>query len=496
MWAKYWAFTGMVKLGRFNPEAGTFTGRSKGQMAPFPELNREALALVIDVMVAKVNGRTLDDLADPALIETLKSSSFGKVYGRALKIVTKKTGLSSTDGKWIVYRQGSDPVPLVQSLKGMNTGWCTAGESTARSQLEAGDFHVFYSRDEKGEPRIPRIAIRMEGESIAEVRGIGEQQNLDSDIAATSVLPHKLKEFGTEGDAYAKKNEHMRLLTLIDKKHRDKQELSAEDLRFLYEVDEPISGFGYQQDPRIAEIKELRNVKQDLATVFKVKESEISTTRQEALSGGIKVHYGLLPLSHLTSADGLVLPRIVVGILTLDGLKSARGLKLPDSVNNLYMRNLQSAEGLVFPEKMGDLYLDGLTSAEGLVLPRTVQGVLELSSLTFARALKLPETVRNLHLSGLISAEGVVFPRTVRGALNLGSLKSASNLILPESVKDLDLSALTSADGITFPQTVHGFISLGSLKSAKNVDLPDSVAGPIVYRHQHISLSELRALTQ
>jgi hypothetical protein len=41
-WAKYWAFNGMTKLGKYEPETGLFGTRSKGQMGNFPELNREA----------------------------------------------------------------------------------------------------------------------------------------------------------------------------------------------------------------------------------------------------------------------------------------------------------------------------------------------------------------------------------------------------------------------------------------------------------------------
>ncbi len=60
-----------------------------------------------------------------------------------------------TEGHWVKYEQGSDHVPLVISLQGHGTGWCTAGESTAKLQLKAGDFYVYYSLDGDGQPTIP-----------------------------------------------------------------------------------------------------------------------------------------------------------------------------------------------------------------------------------------------------------------------------------------------------------------------------------------------------
>ena len=46
MWAKYWAFTNMLKLSTFDKEKHTFSKRDKGTVAPFPDLNREQMILV------------------------------------------------------------------------------------------------------------------------------------------------------------------------------------------------------------------------------------------------------------------------------------------------------------------------------------------------------------------------------------------------------------------------------------------------------------------
>ena len=51
----------------------------------------------------------------------------------------------------------------------------------------------------------------------------------------------------------------MQLLTTIHNKVQKGFELNAEELKFLYETDNQIEGFGYWKDPRIAEIKSKRN---------------------------------------------------------------------------------------------------------------------------------------------------------------------------------------------------------------------------------------------
>ena len=194
--------------------------------------------------------------------------------------------------------------------------------------------------------------------------------------------------------------------TEIDKKNTAGDELTKEDLRFLYEIDSKIQGFGYQEDPRVEEIQERRNAKEDISLVTGFKKEEISLTQEEALGGDIKYHYGNLNLTSLTSAEDLKLPD-TLGKLDLRNLISAEGLKLPDTFNgDLDLSGLISAEGLKLPHTSnGDLYLNGLTSVEGLKLPNTFNGDLDLSGLTSAEGLKLPDTFNgDLYLNRLTSA--------------------------------------------------------------------------------------------
>ena len=405
---KYFAFRGIIKLGKYNKEKQKFANRTKETVAPFIELNREALAYVLDALEKEHQGQEQGELSEE-FKKYLKNANFGKMYAQAIKDIYKQGGMEKLDihdGKWIKYEQGNNYQKLHKSLQGKATGWCTAGESTANTQLKNGDFYVYYTKNNDGQYTEPRIAIRMNGKNkIGEIRGAAPNQNLESE--AEEILDEKLTEF-PDSEAYKQKSHDMKLLTQIEEKQNNNQELSKEDLKFLYEVNNPIKGFGYQKDPRIKEIQDQRNVKKDLSFVFECSQEQISATKEEALKGDIKFHYGNLDLYGLQSAEGLTLPESIGGGLYLSGLKSAEGLKLPENIGgDIILNGLQSAEGLELPENIGGgLYLNGLRSAEGLKLPESINGDLDLSGLQSAEGLKLPENISgNLDLRGLQSAE-------------------------------------------------------------------------------------------
>ncbi len=262
-WLKYYAVRSVLGLGGYDKEKKQFAKRDKGTVKPFPDLNREALAYVLDVMEKKYRGEKPNLAAMEAedkikFEQLLAGENFGKLYAWAIEKVTPDSVklMSITEGRWVKYEKGSDHMSLVQSLQSHGTGWCTAGESTAEAQLKKGDFYVYYSLDQKGEAKIPRVAIRMDGGAIAEVRGVAPQQNLDPYIA--TVAQEKLKEF-PDGEKYEKKVRDMKMLTEIDNRVKRGGALTRDDLIFLYEIESPIEGFGYQHDMRNTEIIGRRN---------------------------------------------------------------------------------------------------------------------------------------------------------------------------------------------------------------------------------------------
>ena len=475
-WFKYYAFQGMLKLGYFDKEKNSYTKRTESTVKPFIELNREALSLMYSELVKVLNKENIDD---EKLNELINNGSFSKLYSYAiLKLDSvKDDGFKSDDGIWKKYNQGSNPEILFNDINGKGTGWCTAGGiETARDHINGGDFHVYYTKDREGNYTKPRIAIRMENNKIAEIRGIDEEQNIEANME--KVIDKKLEEF-PDKDKYKKKVKDMEMLTYIYTKHQNKGELTKTDLRFLYEIDNEITGFGYKKDPRIVELLKGRNARKDLALVFDCKEENISLTGEEALRGNIIYHYGNLGLGVLASAEGLNLPTEIKGTLDLSGLTSAEDLKLPNEIGgDLYLGGLTSAEGLKLPNEIGgNLLLSDLASVEGLNLPNEIGGALYLDGLTSAEGLKLPNEIGgDLYLDGLTSAEDLELPAKIGGNLWLRGLTSAEGLKLSTEIRgNLSLSGLTSAEGLELPAKIGGWLDLSSLRSVKNLKLPTEI---------------------
>jgi len=296
-WLKYWTFRSILGMGEFDKEKKQFTKRSKGTTKPFVDINREALAYVLDAISQKYGKRHIDLLAfnqeeKKEFEKLLQSENFAKLYAWAIEKLTlaPSESLEKVAGKWVKYFRKSDHIPLVQSLQGHGTGWCTAGESTAEIQLKGGDFYVYYSLDQKGKPTIPRVAIRMQENQIAEVRGIAPNQNLDPYISL--IVQEKLKEF-PDGKVYEKKASDMRKLTVIEDKVNGQNQLNKEDLIFLYEIDSPIQGFGYQRDPRIDELRSQRNPEEDMLVVIDCSKEQIAHNIKE-INDNTKAYLGSL----------------------------------------------------------------------------------------------------------------------------------------------------------------------------------------------------------
>ena len=504
MWEKYWVFQGLQNLGKYDKETSKFSKRDKTTVYPFPPVEREYIFTTLKLMEDFLK----DKKGEEDIKQALSTGNFKLLYEYVIKqsFLKGEHQSNSDDGKWIKYEQGSDYNILRDSLQGYYTGWCTAaGENFAKDQLAGGDFYVYYSLDKNGEAKVPRIAIRMDGkDKIGEIRGIADNQNMEPEMM--SILEEKLKEF-PDRDKYLKKENDMKLLTLIDKKVNDNIDLTLEELKFLYEIDGQIIGFGYGKDPRIEEIKRKRNERRDYSLIFNVKEEEVALSQKEwlnnpkkfkALPGNIdlgsltsaeglifpKQVGGNLELDNLVTTEGLVLPKSIGGGIDLDSLTSAEGLVLPESIGGgIVLRSLTSAEGLVLPESIdGNIVLRSLTSAEGLVLPESIGGSIDLRSLTSAEGLVLPESIGDdIVLSSLTSAEGLVLPESIGGKIYLNSLTSADGLVLPESIGgSIVLNSLTSAVGLVLPQHVDGDIYLNSLTSADGLVLPESIGGNII----------------
>ena len=294
---KYWVFRNILKLQEFDKEKKEFPKRSKGTIKQFPDINHEALGYVVDALLKKFEGKKMEFEHDiepnerHAFEQYLMKEDFAKLYSWANELMNPipEHLLPVTEGEWRKFDQGSDSHALVQTIRGKGTGWCTAGENTAHAQLEEGDFYCYYSLDDDGKPTIPRIAIRMTGEKITEVRGIAYKQNPEPYM--NEVLADKLEEF-PDRKQYQKKDQDMRLLTTIEKKVNQGQPLTREDLIFLYEVDAPIDGFGNEKDPRVETLLRPRlETSEDLPVIFQCQSNQFACNRDQ-IKPDTKVYIG------------------------------------------------------------------------------------------------------------------------------------------------------------------------------------------------------------
>ena len=293
-WAKYWAFKAILTMGKFekqeneitHAESGQFQKRTKDTVASFPPLNPKALAMAIGAMVEKTEKKEIKSVSKKLTFEQfsqlLATESFSKLYAQFLIEMPEYSteGLQETRGEWVKYNQGDESAPdrLVKSLEGHPLEWCTANINTAKVHLQGGDFYIYYSINQAGEAVIPRLAIRMDGNGIAEVRGIAPDQNIDPYIA--DIAQQKLNEF-PDGKAYEQKSADMKRLTQLEERNNQHEELNKDDLLFLYEVNSPINGFGYQKDPRIKEIIQTRNLREDASLVLDCQPQEIAWGQDE-----------------------------------------------------------------------------------------------------------------------------------------------------------------------------------------------------------------------
>lgn len=292
-WFKYFVWRNITKLSQFDKERGEFKKRADTTVAPYPDIYREPLAQIADIYEkVKEDNKNLNE---PEIREAF-SRKFPALYAELIQksLASQIENREEVSGQWVKYEQGNDEnaEKLFESLEGKGTGWCTAGRSTAQTQIESGDFYVYYTNDTQGEPTQPRLAIRMEGDNrIGEVRGILPHQGVEPMMQ--EVLDGKLNEFGGEADAYRKKSRDMKKLTIIenaissgvfsDDNKTVKEEFGSmsKALAFLYELDAPIEGFGYEEDPRIDEIRSPRNKEQDMLIIFECVKEQIAHNAEE-----------------------------------------------------------------------------------------------------------------------------------------------------------------------------------------------------------------------
>jgi len=256
-WFKYYVFQGIVKIGSYDKALKKINKRTSTTTNVFVGINYQAISEIYENLVKVLQDEKIEDAS---LQRLLKNGNFGKIY---LYMLNKINSNKDQDGLWRKYPRHTDYKLLMEDLQGKITNWCIEGGHSAYLTLRDGDVYVYYTKDINNNYTCPRIGMATnEDGTIDEVRGVAANQTIEKEME--EVVSKKLLEF-VDGSNYIKKDTDMKKLTglysLKDKK------LNEEELRFLYEIDEKILGFGLDKDPRINEILSTRNWKEDFSKI-------------------------------------------------------------------------------------------------------------------------------------------------------------------------------------------------------------------------------------
>ena len=289
LWFKVYAFDGVSKMGLINKETKEFEKRDKSTVASFPTLNPEVLAKVYRNINEFYGVDKEDWLAqhpdDEKLVSLVKSGNFPKLYAKELfetkTIIKTPEKPEDIEGDWFTYQLG-DEDELAKAAEG--TGWCIADPNVAHNYLSYGNyagndndweedednseednqnsskakFIIFKlkapnSPDGYSTNGVASIRLNPDGK-VAEVSGLDGGQALEDSLVQT-VKEKVLSLPG--GKEFLQKFEDKQTLIKLDHKLQKGEDLTKEELSFLYELDRPIATLDtYREDPRITELKE------------------------------------------------------------------------------------------------------------------------------------------------------------------------------------------------------------------------------------------------
>lgn len=291
IWFRFYVLSNIVKLKEYDTKKGKFPRRSSSSTSNFPELNPDVIADIyrhitdpefhsakkIDLSRQYFKMETRDQHSELPPMD----ANFARLYEfwthDFLRRVTDKD-LDETSGVWIKYEQGDFAQDVTRSVSGYNTGWCVANFGQSDLFLKHGDIFIYYTPISTGEVVVPRLIIRMENQTVIEVRGRGQHQEIEPQLL--EIAKEKLLEL-PGGDQYFGRVADMNQLTEIVLKDQEGQILTREDLTFLYEIEKPITSFGMKRDPRIESLLNSRDPQKDLAFLFACEPEQVALSPED-----------------------------------------------------------------------------------------------------------------------------------------------------------------------------------------------------------------------
>ena len=288
LWFKVYAFDGISKMSNaLNLDEADYNRRDNTTALSFPKLNAEILAKVYRQIndfygVDKENWLSKHS-DDEKLVSLVKSANFPKLYAKELvdtKVIIKTPERTEdVHGDWFEYKLG-DEEEIASLAEG--TRWCVVDPNVAHIYLVYGEYG--HSRNTEADeesnskakfiifrledPNAPGIfasngsaSIRLDPNGIVdEISGLNDGQAVED--ALVPIVKEKTLSL-PGGEKYLQKFDDKQALIRLDKKMEKGEDLTKEELSFLYELDRPIATLDTYNivDPRIPELKEKYGIK-------------------------------------------------------------------------------------------------------------------------------------------------------------------------------------------------------------------------------------------
>ena len=283
LWFKVYAFDGISKMSNaLNLDDADYNRRDNTTALSFPKLNAEILAKVYRQIndfygVDKENWLSKHS-DDEKLVSLVKTANFPKLYAKELvdtKVILKTPERTEdVHGDWFEYKLG-DEEEIASLAEG--THWCVVDPNVAHNYLVYGEYGHSRSTgaDEESnskakfiifrleDPNSPGIyasngsaSIRLDPDGIVdEISGLNDGQAVED--ALIPIVKEKALSL-PGGEKYLQKFDDKQALIKLDNKMKEGEDLTKEELSFLYELDRPIATLDTYniEDPRIPELKE------------------------------------------------------------------------------------------------------------------------------------------------------------------------------------------------------------------------------------------------
>ncbi len=283
LWFKVYAFDGISKMSNaLNLDDADYSRRDNTTALSFPKLNAEILAKVYR-QINNFYGVGKEDWLsknsdDEKLVSLVKSANFPKLYAKELvdtKVILKTPERTEdVHGDWFEYKLG-DEEEIASLAEG--TRWCVVDPNVAHNYLVYGEYGHSRSTeaDEKSNSKAKFIIFRLEDPNspgvfasngsasirldpngiVDEISGLNNGQAVE-DALVPIVKKKALSLPG--GEKYLQKFDDKQTLIKLDNKMKAGEDLTKEELSFLYELDRPIATLDTynEEDPRIPELKE------------------------------------------------------------------------------------------------------------------------------------------------------------------------------------------------------------------------------------------------